>query len=920
MGDAAESQGDAGTESQAPSTPGSRSLGGSFSTPDGRPRAATRRTGRKPTVIARKSPQAEASTASLANVFSPPRTSIDGGSVAGDSEVPPGRDSPASSVNAGASTPQPALASFRSRVGGIASPNFSNFSKKAGGLLQAAAQKAADKMKDSSHAGVGGPSALESGAHDRVIRMTKTSPSEPLGLTLEGASLVIKTVEPGGCAARAGLEPGMRLVGVQSSRVTSFDELRVALGALGGLTIDVTIAAERAAMWEAAQFESLQEEEGRSSLSSAEFAAFHKELNVLRKTAAEFAVQRREIEPLRHRAQHLSKVAEEKEKECRRLSELVAKSKAAGEVAQLEAMLEQREEQHQQDIASFKQAQAAVKVSLRDLRSQNQALRARLGEGDEDGALPSAMSMMSGSPEDMERAVELEREQERGREMQAELAKAKKQVDAFSSTVEKLQADLKQQDKDTKTARSQADDLRGENVMLHEEMKRMSRQVQELTEQKEEIVSEMMIKVKNVGHDKDGHLRQASDMLCKVQEECEDLRKRLGVSEKAGEELRTKLQAAEESAKGSREKEAEFRQKCKAAERELEDLRNAKQALEEAKIEEKEAQIEHMESELRRLRNILEERTAVLERAEVDNAALRKASAEDAARITELSEVAEKHEELGERFELEHAAALSLADILDDLEAKHSALEDTSQEACSRAATLEGDLTLARQALENAEDSRKSLEAAHAAEIEDKEKDLRIGLKLHESRIRELQRELKDAKGRAEKLSRLEGRLRGHTQIQSPGAGHHTPSPRPRGDDIGEEKDLGTHAPSYLELSDQNAHLLDQLSALQEKWWASEQCKKALQEDIVRRQQELDKKSAVLKNVLQGRDEQDERGSPTKVVKKGKGVLGFGGGKHAGGQASDMQGVIEEMMYENIRLRDANTKLQKELADLSPKD
>eukprot|EP01062_Namystynia_karyoxenos_P058185 TRINITY_DN4961_c0_g2_i1.p1 TRINITY_DN4961_c0_g2~~TRINITY_DN4961_c0_g2_i1.p1 ORF type:complete len:1044 (+),score=441.23 TRINITY_DN4961_c0_g2_i1:125-3133(+) len=858
----------------------------------------------------------------------------DGRSVAASEGAAPGSPKPGS-------VQSPTPSGLRSRLGGgIASPAFSKMSKRAGGLLQAAARTADKRLEEIRSRGAGG----EPRAGERLLRLTKASPSEPLGMVLDSTSLGVKTVDPGGPAAASGFEPGMKVVAVGGTRVSTFEELRAAVGVCSGLSIEFTIAAERVAMWEAAHFETLEEviEEGIVKLAIAEFRQFEGELNGLRRAAAEAAMARKELEALRHRVQHLAKVADEKSAECRRLSELVAKSKTAGEVEQLEALLQQREEQHLGDVESFKQAQAALKVSLRELRAQNEALRARLGDSADTAGSPAAGSppvFATGSAEGMRMAVEAEQLQERAAELTAENDKLRRQADAFRSAVEKMQEDLKEQDRLAKAARRECEDIRAENGMLHEERSRLARQVADLEDAKEEIVSTMMSKVKKVGHDKDGHLREAADMLVKVQEECEEFRRRLAAAEQDCEGLRGRLKAAEEAEKKARQQEAEAGKKLAAADKELGELREAKRELRDAKLEEKAEQLGRLEqqaaaaeADARRLSNLLAERTAALESSEAQREALAESAREAEERLALLSSIEQECAETRERLQMEHEAALDLADEVDALEARVQAAEGEGLEARRRCAALEADLRAAREQVLSAAAEKEELRREHLAELDDRDTEKRVALRRQAAKLRELQQQLLQ-QAQSEQMARLEDRLRSREERAPPDRQRHgrQPSmagtvPSPRSDDMQSWPGSGGGAgadsagPTYTDISDQNSSLLQKLGNLQEKLWASEQCKKALQEELRRKQHELDKKSAVVASLLQpqagarssagGPAEHSSPSQRRRVLDRFKDA----GKSAAGGVQQSMQGVIEEMMYENIKLRAANARLQREAA------
>ncbi|KAJ9470824.1 hypothetical protein DIPPA_10077 [Diplonema papillatum] len=591
--------------------------------------------------------------------------------------------------------------------------------------------------------------------------------------------------------------------------------------------------------------------------------------------------------------------------EHRKLAELLARSKTSGAKDELENRLRHAEELKEQDLKDFTDQQAACKVGLKLMRSVNAMLVEKEKEGGSDGDAPATDA---GTEEENVNRVQ---------QMLDEAVAALKQIDQdiltrdaeikrSTAAFEALRTELADQDSLLFHYTEQNDSLRLENEAHHNERKKLSFQVQELNSQLEATVKDLMDKIRLASEAKDKEVAKAGASLTEAQSGSNGLHEKMRDKEAELEGLRKANRLLQVSSSEMKRRQPEILGQiedlikeaapladAEAACDQVEQERYAKKAGHElcvAQAKELEKMNTGLMCEVTALTDMLAVQAKQLSEEVVKGTTGQAKVDENRTRLDSLRPLLGAVDALKLEVQAKDRELAVEKELCVDLERKVKA-ERTRQADIQREmeegekevnSVEETTLSCYNEVVQLAEEFE-GLVRKHAKAKKEAVKSAQAGVVRVEEKVRGLQSRLRVSEGRYKdamtKIGRLESTLRRPTT------------------------DSGN---TYEVLKQESEQLMLKVSQMQDRLRKAETEKRTARAALKERQVEVAKKEAVIQLLQLGAAQPPADHSPrrflTKLAKPKK--------------SSDFeQHIVEELVYEDIKLKKENAQLQSALKE-----
>ena len=733
------------------------------------------------------------------------------------------------------------------------------------------------------------------------LTVVRSSMNEPLGMTIDSGKCIINDVSKDTPAAAAGFKTGMQIVEVNGTRTSTLDDIKAVLGKATHPDVSMIV------------FDCRVPDCGGvlTNVPEEEFEQLNKDFVALRTTARDltqreakasrFAVQ------LKKTASQAQSAMESAQQDVKRIKNLISKSSVAKEALDADNRLEELKTTIVADVERYKQTEAAIKISMRKLVAENRQLTTKLGlppEHDNDDGDGDDVLLGADSGSHIELAVQLQQLTERRSELKQQLDDVEQEAHSANVALESLQDEVAENDKSIKALNRTHANLIDENAELLEERKRLSAQVKLGNDAYNETVKQLMDKVKSVSSDKDRHIAQAEEMLIRVHGEESSTAKKIREIEKEIEthmkinecltksnagmrEMDEKLRGRVEKAEVAVTKLRDSRRRWIAAEREILEISDKQQVVTK-QLKSTFHEIESFTQDTRRLANLTKERSQVLA-DELDKS--KTLTIELTELRAELKELEPIEEEVAQYKQKAEAIQNSLADsnqtsnqLMKELIDKESQNQQ-EEKACDaiqvEVVGLQAEIKHAKDEVEARLIEIEQVKEYQEIEVSDLHCDTEIIKRKAVAKKCDLHNQLDIAIAKTEEICEslltLESRFGASTELE------------PNADASFNSVDVtqSSDKPRFLELTEENIRLTDLLQKLQEKTWAAEECRRSLEAEVSRRNRDITRKQTHISKLFNIHSE------------------------HV-----DMQVIIEDTMLSNVKLRDVNTKLSKELMNL----
>eukprot|EP01065_Artemidia_motanka_P000630 TRINITY_DN1028_c4_g1_i2.p1 TRINITY_DN1028_c4_g1~~TRINITY_DN1028_c4_g1_i2.p1 ORF type:complete len:806 (+),score=402.69 TRINITY_DN1028_c4_g1_i2:74-2491(+) len=628
---------------------------------------------------------------------------------------------------------------------------------------------------------------------------------------------------------------------------------------------------------------SLQISGGKATLLAADMERLVRELRQLRQLAERRAEQARHAADERQTLRRKVEQAEAKAAKARPLREQVAVE--AQTLVAAEQQLKDLQSLREDDLSAYRQTRAALTVSVRHLRAA-----AGGGAAPAQATERVVAGLEVGVGELRERSAELER---RLQQLRLHGDTARRELRQSVQQEGELAEALRGADGKAAAARADRDGLAAEIRNLQQGY---DQELGRLSAQREALVAERR-----------EHDSAAGQQITTLSDEAFAAARRMQSLDEEVEALRRQNKAMEKEAKETRRRGDELETRLEAAEKEVAAVRGvverAQAAEQRRSLLEDQLKAEKVKgvSLTRKLGRLQREADCGAERAEERGvllavamervAMLRSALDTEEEAGAELSVHRDRAAELEAELAAEHATALAVVDQLREEESRLSTIAADAEQADRRSAELEVELVEAGESVARA--GHVSDEAGGRQELAVACADSRAALRTAETQ-REIAALQQKARVAAHELAQLERRLQTSAadtdRLSASGDGRRQSfSSPPHG---GAQSPNSADAASLLQLCDDNTRLGQQISELSERVWAAGEVKASVERELRRKcdaVQQLD--AAIAAHLLPGKD----GGTPKARARRAAADL--------------LQHTIEELMFQNIKLRDRAARL-----------
>eukprot|EP01060_Flectonema_neradi_P033668 TRINITY_DN5717_c0_g1_i1.p1 TRINITY_DN5717_c0_g1~~TRINITY_DN5717_c0_g1_i1.p1 ORF type:complete len:894 (+),score=232.22 TRINITY_DN5717_c0_g1_i1:71-2752(+) len=589
----------------------------------------------------------------------------------------------------------------------------------------------------------------------------------------------------------------------------------------------------------------------------------------------------------------------------RHLAEILSKSKTADGRASLHNLVQAAEESQERQLMDFTTRQTDLKQELRSIKARNAELHEQATNSDIKVSTTSKEAELSGAEKEKQLEDLITDCKSKIKTTEKELETTKKKILLLKEVTLKTTSEVEEQRENKEFLIKQVNALKTENDASHEERRQLTLRIQSGAEALEETVEKLMEKVRAAGTDRDKHLAKASQELTRKQgQENELVKKQQELEDTLDQTKKSNRDLAKQNENFKAEEERHLL-KIEELSKETHDLREVMsscEAVEQEKAERSatleasmkqlsqyESQQKVLKKEIHTLNKTVKERSNELAQANEASQELRAQLAQLEARLSELYPLSEELISIQSDIsnyeshrEVEESVVNNLNKQLSSQDEIYMSLKDKQRDLKDQIDTHEERVAFLHKEAESHTAVMADLIKTHQSALSELQHKSSVERRDVQQSILLLQSELKDTEKRykytAHKLQLFE-----QTLMQS------------------ESTEGGGTISSYASLKDENEKLCNAVSLIQDKLRKAEIDKRTAQATILHKQVEESKKDAMLSRYTGHTDPvSSPRRFLNKVVKR---------------KAPSMQHVVEELMYENSKLKERNEQLRCEIAE-----
>ena len=586
----------------------------------------------------------------------------------------------------------------------------------------------------------------------------------------------------------------------------------------------------------------------------------------------------------------------------RHYTDVMSKSKTASGRESLHDLVQSAEASQEQQLMEFTTRQAELKKEMRTLKVRNSELHEIAAENSISTTTSVDDSELRGAEKEKQLEDLLTEEKSKIRTAEKDLDSNKKKIVLLRDVTTKTTSEAEEQRENKEFLTKQVKSLKTENSASHEERKQLTLKIQSGAEALEETVEKLMQKVRSAGTDRDKHLAKTSEELTRKQGlENELIKKQQDLEQKLDQTKKTNRSLAKhnELLKADEEKHLS---KIEDLDKESHDLREVLSGCE-AVEQEKAERLATLEASNTQLsQHELKRESLTHEMANLNKDVKQKSS--------ELAEVTDASQELRNQLSDVEARLLLVYPLSDELVTLQETIrsltstrevEDSTVETLHQQLSKQDELFInfkeTQQQLKDRIDTHEERVASLHKEADSHTNAMSVLIKNHQAALRSLQDESEiERKDVQQSISLLQSELRS-TEKKYKYTGHKLllleqslMKPVSNGD--------GTIS-SYSALKAENEKLISAVASVQDRFSKAEADKKTAQATILTKQVEENKKDAMLERYAGTTDPSSSpRRFLNKVTRK---------------KTPSMQHVVEELMFENSKLKQSNKQLRNEI-------